>query len=318
MKLHHALIALSFVLTLMFASGSVRAQDNWLEQHEIEVALKNLIIAVEADYLFDENRALIVERLTSAINQRDFDGHYQFERFKRKLESMLFAVSKDSRFEIQWRASSLQLGVNGGKTFPGTIETQWFDDGVAYLLIDGDFTYSNSQEDINEAMAYLMDAKALVIDLTGAGYIDFAVANGFLQHFIPAGQPMVTLSLAHGNALNIVSEADVTLNDIPVYIVTSSFVAGTWEFVSYTLQHAGRATVVGEPTMGLSTMKTTTTLSEHISVVMAYAEPLHPVTKVNHKDEGVTPDIESNANEALDKALSLAYDAIADSQAINQ
>ena len=107
MKLHYALIALSFVLTLMFASGSVRAQDNWLEQHEIEVALKNLIIAVEADYLFDENRALIVERLTSAINQRDFDGHYPFERFKRKLESMLFAVSKDSRFEIQLRASSL-------------------------------------------------------------------------------------------------------------------------------------------------------------------------------------------------------------------
>lgn len=296
----------------------MRAQDNWLEQQEIEAALKNLIIAVEADYLFDDTRPLIVERLTTALNQGDFDGHYQFERFKRKLESMLFAASKDSRFEIQWRASSLQLDANAGKIFPGTLETQWFDDGVGYLSVGGDFTYSNSQEDINEAMAYLMGAKALVIDLTDAGYIDFDVANGFLQHFVPAGQSMVTLSLAHGKTLIIASDPDVTFDDIPVYLVTSSFLAGTWEFVGYTLQHAGQATVVGEPTMGLSTMKTTTTLSEHINVVMAYAEPLHPVTNTNHKDRGVTPDIESNANEALHKALSLAHDAIADSQAINQ
>ena len=157
-------------------------------------------------------------------------------------------------------------------------------------------------------MAYLSSATAIIIDLRSAGYVDLHVAKQFLSYFIPAGKPLATLTLAHNNTSQLVaSNTDFKVGEkVPIFVVTSPFVAGSWEFVAYTLQQTNRATVVGTRTMGLSYLSATTPLSEHINLVMTYGNLQHPSTEESWQDEGVIPDIPCEATDAVTAAFEIA------------
>ncbi|MEQ3639048.1 MAG: S41 family peptidase [Alteromonas sp.] len=289
------------------------AEDELLSQQEVVKALNNLVVSVDKDYLHEKHREKITEQITTSLNQGDFDGHYQFHRFKRKLESLLYSSSHDANFEITWRSESENLANAPDRVFPSTIETQLLESNIGYLGIDGDLIGDGRidehlKSDIDNAVAYLSSATVLIIDLRSAGYADLHVAEQLLSYFVPAGKPLATLNLAHNNASQLVaSNTDFKMDEkVPIFVVTSPFVAGSWEFVAYTLQQTSKATVVGTRTMGLSYLSTTTPLSEHINLVMTYGDLRHPSTQESWKDEGVIPDIPCEATDAVTAALELA------------
>ena len=300
------------ILNLVFINLSAWADDEPLEQQEVTEAVNNLIGKIEQDYLLDEKRGQIVEYLTMALNRGEFNGHFPFPRLKMKLESMLISVSNDSNFEIHWRSGLTSSMEAPDIFFPGAIQTQLLDRDIGYLAIDGDFLNDSWRRDIDDAIEFLSDSKALIIDLRSAGLTSMSFSQYVLSYFIPVGQPLSNLTFGHSKTAPIVSVGteNPVNSDVPVFIVTSPFVAGSWEFVAYTLKHAKRATIVGMPTMGLGYMTTTTKLSEHLSLVMAYAEFQHPETNESWKDIGVLPDVESNADDAMEVTLELVNDAI--------
>ncbi|WP_334064228.1 S41 family peptidase [Alteromonas genovensis] len=293
------------------------ADDELLSQQEVVKALNNLVVSVDKDYLHEKHREKMTEQITTSLNQGDFDGYYQFHRFKRKLESLLYASSHDANFEITWRSESENLGNAPDRVFPSTIETQLLESNIGYLGIDGDLIGGylidgapideHVLSDIDNAVAYLSSATALIIDLRSAGYVDLDVAKQFLSYFVPTGKPLATLTLAHNNtSLLVASDTGFKMGEkVPIFVVTSPFVAGSWEFVAYTLQQTSKATVVGTRTMGLSYLSTTTPLSEHINLVMTYGDLRHPFTQESWKDEGVIPDIPCDATDAVTAAFEL-------------
>lgn len=301
------LIYFAFLFTSIFASFCVTAEDELLSQQEVVKALNNLVVSVDKDYLHEKHREKITEQITTSLNQGDFDGHYQFHRFKRKLESLLYASSHDANFEVTWRSGSENLSNAPDRVFPSTIETQLLESNIGYLGIDGDLFNEHAKSDIDNAVAYLSSATAIVIDLRSAGYVDLDVAKQFLSYFVPTGKPLATLTLAHNNtSLLAVSNTDFKMGEkVPIFVVTSPFVAGSWEFVAYTLQQTSKATVVGTRTMGLSYLSATTQLSEHINLVMTYGDLRHPFTQESWKDEGVIPDIPCEATDAVTAAFEL-------------
>ena len=301
------LIYFAFLFTSIFASFCVTADDELLSQQEVVKALNNLVVSVDKDYLHEKHREKITEQITTSLNQGDFDGHYQFHRFKRKLESLLYASSHDANFEITWRSGSESLTNAPDRVFPSTIETQLLESNIGYLGIDGDLFNEHAKSDVDNAVAYLSSATAIVIDLRSAGYVDLDVAKQFLSYFVPTGKPLATLTRAHNNTSQLVaSDTGFKMGEkVPIFVVTSPFVAGSWEFVAYTLQQTSKATVVGTRTMGLSYLSTTTSLSEHINLVMTYGDLRHPFTQESWKDEGVIPDIPCEATDAVTAALEL-------------
>ena len=301
------LIYFAFLFTSIFASFCVTAEDELLSQQEVVKALNNLVVSVDKDYLHEKHREKITEQITTSLNQGDFDGHYQFHRFKRKLESLLYSSSHDANFEITWRSESENLANAPDRVFPSTIETQLLESNIGYLGIDGDLFNEHAISDIDNAVAYLSSATAIIIDLRSAGYADLHVAEQLLSYFVPAGKPLATLNLAHNNASQLVaSNTDFKMGEkVPIFVITSPFVAGSWEFVAYTLQQTSKATVVGTRTMGLSYLSTTTPLSEHINLVMTYGDLRHPSTQESWKDEGVIPDIPCEATDAVTAAFEL-------------
>lgn len=299
-------------LSFLFASSSVRASEASLEQQEIDKAVTSLIQAVEQHYLHDETREKIVAHLATALENGAFNGYFPFSRLKNKLESMLFLVSKDSSFRVIPRAGLSDNSETSEIIFPGAIQTQLLENDIGYLAIDGDFINDDWQTEISKAMQFLSDSKALIIDLRTAGLTSIPFSQYFLSHFIPIDESLATLIFGDGKTSPIlsISVANPLKNDIPLYIVTSPFVAGSWEFVANALKQNKQATIVGMPTMGLGFMTSTIPLSEHMSLVMAYAAFHHTDVNDSWVDSGVEPDIHSDSKNAMDVTLEIVNSAL--------
>ena len=73
------------------------------------------------------------------------------------------------------------------------------------------------------------------------------------------------------------------------------------------MKHYQKATIVGESTRGAAHWKVTFKfLLLEIFAEIPVAKSINPVTKRDWEGEGIKPDIEIPANEALDAAIKLA------------
>ncbi|MBR9792199.1 MAG: hypothetical protein GYB58_10675 [Gammaproteobacteria bacterium] len=315
MTLAKRILLLVFILNLgglIPALAPVLAADEpLLSEQEVQGAVSKLIAVVEKDYIRDDARQDIAELLNAALQQGELNGSFSFGRLKIKLESMLYSVSQDSNFELLW-----QSGLNGtamaADELPGALQTQMLDGGIGYLAVDGDLFDEQWRAEMDKAMAFLSDSKAIVVDLRSAGMSSLPLSQHFLSHFMPVGQPLSMVTFAHQQRTPLLAQqvANPVSGDKPLFIVTSPFIAGSWEFVAFTLQQADRATIVGMPTIGLGYMTTVGKLSEHLSMVMAYAELQHPQTGDSWKNSGVIPDVQTDADQAMSVALKLARVAL--------
>ncbi|MFC3092838.1 S41 family peptidase [Alteromonas sediminis] len=303
------------ILILMSLLGNTEAADvreKPLSQQEITTAVKNLISLIEQDYIHENLSEKAVTVLSAALNRGEFNGYFPYRRFKIKLESMLFEVTRDSNFELRFRSGLSKTNVTADEIIPGAIHTMMLDNNIGYLAVDGDLIDDFWQTELDFAMTALSDSRALVIDVRDAGLSTLAFSQHILSYFLPPSQFLSKVSLAHQEHIELRSkEIENPINqNVEVYIVTSPFVAGAWEFIAYTLQQAGRATIVGKPTIGLGFMTVTKPLSEQLSIKMAYAKMINPKTQTDWQEEGVVPDVQCGAEEAIAATLSLISQTI--------
>jgi hypothetical protein len=96
----------------------------------------------------------------------------------------------------------------------------------------------------------------------------------------------------------------------PVYVLTSSTTFSGGEHLSYDLQQLGRATVVGERTGGGANGREGFPVHPHLEATISISESVSPVTGGSWEGTGVTPDVETTAEQARDTAYRLALQAV--------
>lgn len=98
----------------------------------------------------------------------------------------------------------------------------------------------------------------------------------------------------------------------PIWVLTSSFTFSGGEELAYDLQQTGRGVVVGETTRGGAHPTDRHELAEHLYLTVPAARSINPRSGTNWEAVGVAPDIAVPAPEALDHALELARNSLAD------
>jgi len=88
----------------------------------------------------------------------------------------------------------------------------------------------------------------------------------------------------------------------PVYVLTSATTFSGGEQLSYDLQQLGRGTVVGEQTRGGAHAREGFVVHPHLEATISVAEAVHPKTGANWEGAGVTPDVQTTAEQAFDTA----------------
>jgi len=92
------------------------------------------------------------------------------------------------------------------------------------------------------------------------------------------------------------------MQDVPVYVLTSSFTFSAAEEFTYNLKHMGRATVVGETTAGGAHPVQRHSATEGFVIAIPYGRAINPITDANWEGTGVEPHIAVPQAQALQTA----------------
>ena len=302
-KYNFILLVLIFVISLGHHSHS--QQQNRINKKEIITIVDNCLSAFEKHYIYPD----AVAEIGKYIKQKIKDG--QYSEITNRLE-LTKQLRKDFRHVTEDRHIWIDVMENiliTDKAVPieeiinekrknnfGFTEFKWLDGNIAYLRIDGFNNIEYAKETAIHAMGMLANSEAIIFDLSNNHG-----GHGNMVHFISSylfeGKTQLN-SLYFREADSLVEAwtdpevPGIKLLHQKIFILTSK-----------------NTTVVGEYTRGAAHWKETYKFPDlDIFLEIPVARPINPITKKGWEGEGVQPDIEVPATEALDKAIELALE----------
>ena len=184
--------------------------------------------------------------------------------------------------------------------------------GFADFAPDGD---QAARQAADAALALVAGTDALIFDLRDNGGGSPAMVGYLIGHFVPDGAKIYNTFKTRGepdsDEAPSVPIAGQRRLDVPLYVLSSGRTASAAESFAYTLQAAGRASVVGEASAGGANPGGGASLGDGLSVFISSGTPINPITGRNWEGTGVTPDAAVPAAQALDRAQQLALTKLA-------
>ena len=204
-----------------------------------------------------------------------------------------------------------------GQTCGGVASLERLPGNVGYLDIQPVlFPAAISGDAITAAMSLVASTEALIIDLRNCIGGEPAMA-AFLCSYLHDHEPVELTGLyerASGRVRQFWTLPAVPGRRFgatkPVYVLTSAATFSGGEQVSYDLQQAGRAVVIGERTKGGAHARRGFRVHPHLEATISVSRAVSPVTGGNWEGTGVLPDIEVPAECARDRAYRLALEHV--------
>jgi C-terminal processing protease CtpA/Prc len=94
-----------------------------------------------------------------------------------------------------------------------------------------------------------------------------------------------------------------------VYVLVDAHTGSAAESFAYTMQHAGRAKIVGEHSGGAANPGRFFEAGHGFRVFVPTGSPVNPISGGNWEGTGVIPDVTAPSDAALEKAIALATKA---------
>lgn len=315
------LVALSWPPAAAAQTATVQnaATERPLTAQESQQAVQTIAQLVAANYLFADKAEAAAELLRSKAAAGDFNRQTDAALLNLQISALLAKATQDTGFELVPLTSGAPLATgqplaDTGQHQHDAFETGMLDPRVGYVRIRGNFDYPGQFQLIDEQFRALASVDALIIDLREADQATLAVAQQMLSYFVEPDTTLARLQFQQ-QADNIrtvaLTKATPFKPALPLYVVNSAFVAGSWEFFGYTLQHLDKAVIVGEETMGLGSLSRTYPVNERLAIRLNHARLTHPLTGHHWDNEGIVPDYFYASRDAFQQAYQLALAGLA-------
>ena len=176
--------------------------------------------------------------------------------------------------------------VRGKVTLP-PVTSKLLDDGVGY--IDLDVLDEQHVDQVAAAIKSLesQGAKKLILDLRGNALGDAKQGLLLADHFISTGE-LASLKGQRYPEETFTAEAETTLTDLPLVLITDRATASGAELVAAAILDSGRGKVAGERTYGLAAFQKTIRLEDGAALILSVAKYYRPSGKAL-QDGGVEP-----------------------------
>lgn len=194
-------------------------------------------------------------------------------------------------------------------------KSQRLDGNVAYLdIATFGVPAGAARDEIKETMNAVADAAAIVFDLRKNNGGDPETV-ALVTSYVFGKEPVHLNSLqwrVSGRTDDFFTDPNVQGGkfgpDKPVFVLTSGRTFSAAEEFAYNLQVLKRATIVGEATGGGANPGQFMALPHGFLAFVPSARAINPVTKTNWEGTGVKPDVETSAQDALERAHQLALE----------
>lgn len=308
----------------VFLNNSVEAQSSKLSADDRATALKSIKDKFKEFYVVPEMRPVIIKQ----INQLQESGRYDVDdsrTFAERITEDLQTVAKDKHLWLSYDLNAYKAAlappksVEGEEAFRrqratrnnhGLAEMRILAGNIRYLKITRfEWIFDETGKVYDEAMRFLKDGDAWIVDLRGNGGGTSSAAQYFSSHFHDTGT-VNYISYAGSETPEKNRSLDYLpvgrLKGKPLYILVDENVGSAAEAVAYDLQQFNIATLIGAKTAGAANNNKLIPIAPGFILSVSYGRPIHVLTNTNWEGVGVKPDFECNPNIALDTAQSLA------------
>lgn len=276
---------------------------------------------VREQYVFADKAQQIADRILSAANEGSYDALSDAGELAQKLTQDLQVVNGDRHLRVLYRSEPLvdlsdpaeELpmwaavadGAAGGmakvEILPGNIGLLEVRPVLHPAIFSGDR--------IAAAMTLLATCEALILDVRRClGGSPDSVA--LLCSYLFDDEPVLLNSMKFRDGAKVEQSWTQAWvpgrrfgSEKPVLVLTSGSTFSGGEELAYDLQQLGRARVVGEQTGGGANPREGHRVHEHLEATIPIAYPVNPVSRTNWELVGVTPDVASLSDGALERAL---------------
>jgi len=240
----------------------------------------------------------------------------------RDLASVLTRKLKtfDHHFNVTWRGAAMEgqgsletqdrvsnYGFRSVEMLPGAI-------GYIDMRFFADFARPDdpARAAADAALQLVSGADAVIIDLRFNGGGSPAMVGYLVSAFVPSDANVYNRILRRGGGESERPKQPYPHPrlDVPLYVLISGRTASAAESTAYTLQAAGRATLVGESSAGAANPGGELPVGEGFNVFIPTGTPINPVTRKNWEGAGVQPDVRTASEHALMRAEILALESV--------
>jgi len=319
-KIKKSLLQILLFLSVAFSHASeLEGVDlnEKLTKDQIKQGVDGVIKVLAKNYIYPEKALLIEKELKHELKKNGFDEINDWYSFIRSINAIMRTVSGDMYLDIVETKALFILEKTQGKSKLDKNNNFGIDDvdilpgNVGYMKLNHFYQHPEAEKELSRILKKLSKVEALIIDLRDAEGDSISLAQYLMSFFVKENTILSEVLYDKQNNKKILRAIENNGNDkfkhnFPVYILTSSFISSTGEFLSYTLKHLGKAVIVGEETMGVAYVLQKKKINNHISINIPVAIPFHPITNANWAKVGVIPDVNTPANLSLEAAHKLA------------
>lgn len=308
-------IALLAVMALAPASSVVAQALDQKTQREI---VSHLEVALRQNYVFPER----IPAISAELERRVQSGAIEAEPFADALAQGLVKASEDLHFSVAFNPDEVaahRRAKASGETSTqaqrdseraanfGFRDARRLDGGLAYVRFDFFADPQYAQETAAAAMRFAEGAKGLIFDLryNNGGVLE--MAQFLMSYLYPAGKDQEFFDYNYNEKGVSVARSQWSLaavpgqrsGDIPVVVLTGSTSFSAAEWMAFSLQRLGRATVIGEQTAGGAHPVTRVPIDDRFMLQVPFGQIRDPIEGKDFEGVGVTPDLVVPASSAL-------------------
>jgi hypothetical protein len=278
-------------------------------------AIKAALVAQYVDATEGQRLAGVLDRELA----QGFGGAHEPGAFAAAVQSLLQRESRD-RHLLMWPGSPgdiLTLVPGGRLQGPAIGRTELRPDAVGYVEVRH---FLNEQQgntaiaaQLDGAMRAVAGASALVFDVRLNPGGDLSSAAHLATYLFSTRTHLLNRTLrGRSDVIEVWTGDEVPgprVPNVPVYVLTSADTFSAGEGFAFALQKIGRAVIVGERTGGGGYSGTFARLPNGFTMFVSTGRTFDPRSGTGWQVDGVRPDREAPASEALDVALRLAAEA---------
>jgi hypothetical protein len=291
---------------------------------------EKLATELESTYVFPDVAKKMGESIREKLAHKGYDACETASALAKQLTTDMQAVSHDKHLRVMYGMKA-PPGPAGGKPPPemekrraqmtqkqnaGFVKLERLTGNIGLVELRGFASAKAGAETVAAAMNFLAGTDALIFDVRKNGGGEGEMVQLICSYLLPADKPIHLNSFYWRKGDR--TEEFWTLKDLPgkrylekdVYVLTSRATFSAAEEFTYNLKNLKRATIVGETTGGGAHPGGVVPLGDKFGAFIASGRAINPITKTNWEGTGVKPDVEVDADQALDVARELALKKI--------